>query len=257
MKVLIIEDEHFAVKRLTSLLQKELPDAEIIDAFDTVSDSVEWFKSNPEPELVFMDIQLADGLSFQIFESVELLCPIIFITAFDEYALDAFKVNSIDYLLKPIEVNELRKAIKKFQLLYNQPTEQLSREQYDWTVIARQFTQGKLTYKKRFLYKSGAAYAYLKTEDVALFSSEDGLSFAFTTTGKRIVLDQSLDKLISELDPDKFHKISRKHIVPLESISKIHPHLNHRLKLELKTQLGQELVVSRDKVREFKEWIGG
>lgn len=256
MKVLIVEDEHFAVKRLTSLLEQELPEAEIIDAFDTVLDAVEWFKSNQEPDLVFMDIQLADGLSFQIFEKVQVSCPIIFITAFDEYALEAFKVNSIDYLLKPIEVPELQKAIKKFHSFYSKPKE-ATKEFFDWTAIAQQFRQGKPTYKQRFLHKSGSAYAYLKTEDIALFCSEDGLSFAYTHAGKRILLDQSLDKLISELDPGQFHKISRKHIVALDAISKIHPHLNHRLKLELKTQTEQELIVSREKAKGFKQWIGG
>lgn len=251
MRILIIEDEHFAAKRMRSLILENLPDANIVEVLDSVEDSVNWLSSNVHPNLIFMDIQLADGLSFQIFNKVKINCPIIFTTAYDEYALNAFKVNSIDYLLKPLESEALRSAINKYQELY--PT--YKSQDLDWNNITQEIFKSKGHFKKRFLFKSGSAYAYLKTEDIGLVYSEDGLSFAYNKIGKKIILDHSLDKIHGDLDPNNFFRINRKFIIALDSITKVHPYLNNRLKLDYTHAFDEELVVARDRVKEFKAWL--
>lgn len=251
MRILIIEDEHYASKRLKSLILKELPDSQILDVIDTVEESVTWLSSHIEPNLIFMDIQLADGLSFQIFDKIKVSSPIIFTTAYDEYALSAFKVNSIDYLLKPIEETALRDAINKYQQFFSNKQS----SQIDWSNISKEILQPHASYKQRFLIKSGNAYSYLNTSDINLLYSEDGLSFASTVESKRVLLDSTLEKLNQELDPSRFFKISRKHIVSIDGIKKIHPYLNNRLKIEVYSDYKDDLVVSRERVKEFKAWI--
>jgi len=251
MRILIIEDEHYAAKRLSSLINEELPEANIIGIIDTVKESVEWLSSHVEPNLIFMDIQLADGLSFQIFDKIKINCPIIFTTAYDEYALNAFKVNSIDYLLKPLEKTALKVAINKYQQLYPSYKSQ----DIDWNNISQEIFKPKDAYKKRFLIKTTNAYAYLKTEDIGLIYSEDGLSFAYNKSGKKILLDNSLDKIHNELDPNNFFRISRKHIIAIDSISKVHPYFNNRLKLDHNFAFEEDLIVVRDRVKDFKSWL--
>lgn len=251
MKILIIEDEHYAAKRLIKLLIEILPEATILDTLDSVEESKDWFYSHNEPDLVFMDIQLADGLSFKIFEEIKFSCPVIFVTAFDEYAIDAFKLNSIDYLLKPIETPKLESAISKFKKLRKQP----SIKNINWQELELSLYANKGKFKKRFLIKSGKAYEYLNVEDIAIIYSEDGISFAINSNGKRLVIDSSLDKISNSLDPSIFFRISRKHITSIHHIDKIHPYLNSRLKIELKHSTDQELIVSREKTSEFKKWI--
>ena len=251
MKILIIEDEHYAAKRLKSMVQHILPTATILEPLDSVEESKLWFANNHEPDLVFMDIQLADGLSFKIFEDVKFVCPVIFITAFDEFAIDAFKLNSVDYLLKPIEEQQLKSAIEKFKKFHGNS----SIHNIDWQELSRSLYANKEVYKKRFLIKTGTAFQYLNTCDIALFYSEESISFAINKMGKRLIVDNTLDKIESSLDPTQFFRISRKHIVSVSEINKIHPHLNSRLKLELNQKNDQDLIVSREKVKQFKEWI--
>lgn len=251
MRLLIIEDEHYAAKRLQSLIEKELPDAQVLEIIDTVEESISWLKEHIEPNLIFMDIQLADGLSFQIFDSVKVNCPIIFTTAYDEYALNAFKVNSIDYLLKPLEEKVFRSAINKYQHIY----QKTNYSNYNWNSISADIFQPKAQYKQRFLVKSGNAYTYLNTCDVQIIYSEDSLSFAYNKEGKRIMLDKSLDKIHNQLDPDKFFKVNRKHIIALDSIKQIHPYLNNRMKVEIGLNNMEDIIVSREKVKEFKNWL--
>jgi len=250
MRILIIEDEHFAAKRIQSLILGQLDDAVIVETIDTVEDSIAWLESHIEPSLIFMDIQLADGLSFQIFDRVKINCPVIFTTAYDEYALEAFKVNSIDYLLKPIDEKAFKASMNKYQNFFQSNTSSL-----DWKHITKDIFSGKEPYKRRFLIKAGNAYTYLNTEDIHLVYSEDGISFALNQQGQRMIIDKTLDNIASCLNPNKFHRVSRKYLVALESIHRIHPYLNSRLKLELKTPTDEEVVVSREKVKEFKSWI--
>lgn len=250
MRILIIEDEHYAAQRLGTLIGKFLPDAKVVDVIDTVEESVIWFESHVEPNLVFMDIQLADGLSFQIFEQVNLKCPIIFTTAYDEYALDAFKVNSIDYLLKPIEEVAFKAALDQYQNIYHSNTSAIN-----WKHITKDIFSEKTKHKRRFLIKSGNSYTYLNTGDLVLIYSEDGVSFGLNVEGKRFIIDRTLDNIESCLDSINFYRVSRKHIVALEGITKIHPYLNSRLKLELRTTHHEDVIVSREKVKAFKGWI--
>jgi len=250
MNMLIIEDEHFAAKRIESLVKEHLPEAKVLEVIDTVEEAVAWFSSHVEPQLVFMDIQLADGLSFQIFEKVKIHCPVIFTTAYDEYALDAFKVNSIDYILKPIESAAFKRAIDKYQKIYSNDLDKIN-----WKNLTHDIFNAKESYKKRFLVKSGQSYSYLNTSDIKLFYSEDGLTFALNESNRRIMLDSTLDKIESQLDPSIFFRINRKFIIPLDNIKKIHPYLNSRLKLELNSEFTEDIIVSREKVKAFKDWI--
>lgn len=250
MRILIIEDEHFAAKRLETLIKTHLPSAHIVEVLDTVEHSINWLESHVEPNLVFMDIQLADGLSFQIFDSINLKCPVIFTTAYDEYALDAFKVNSIDYLLKPIEEASFKIALDQYHNIY-----QSNISTIDWKHITKEIFAERHQYKQRFLIKSGNAFTYVSTNEIKLIYSEDGISFALNGEGRRKMIDKTMDNIQSSLNPSLFFRVSRKHIVALKSISRIHPYLNSRLKLELSIPHDEDVIVSREKVKEFKAWI--
>lgn len=250
MRVLIIEDEHFAAKRMINLIEENLPDAKVLEVLDSVEDSVKWLELNVHPNLIFMDIQLADGLSFQIFQKVKVTCPVIFTTAYDEYALDAFKVNSIDYLLKPIELESFRRAIEKFEQYF-----QNNLDGINWQNITSEIFSSKTKHKQRFLIKTGQAYSYLSVKDICLIYSEDGMTFALKSDKKKVIIDKTLDQLISLLDPGQHFRINRKYLVPIHSIHKIHPYFNSRLKLELNFDFADELIVSREKVGAFKEWL--
>jgi len=251
MRILIIEDEFYAAKRLKSMVLDELPEASILDVLDTVEDSIAWLSSHVEPNLIFCDIQLADGLSFQIFEKIQVKCPIIFTTAYDEYALNAFKVNSIDYLLKPIEQVAMQKAIKKYQEFFPQGNP----SDFNWKNITHEMFNPRGQFKQRFLIKKGNSYSYLNCTDIQLLFSEDGLSFCLDKEQRRHLIDKSLDTIEKELDPNAFFRISRKHVVALDSVKKAHAYLNSRLKLELNIPMEEELIVSREKVKKFKDWL--
>lgn len=250
MRILIIEDEHFAAKRMKNLITDNLPDAVILDVLDSVEESVKWLSSHVMPNLIFMDIQLADGLSFLIFDKINVGCPVIFTTAYDEYALDAFKVNSIDYLLKPLEEGSFKRAIGKYQQFF-----QSNLEDINWSKITNQMFNSKEKSKQRFLIKTGQSYSYLDVQDIKLIYSEDGLSFALKSESKKVIIDKSMDKIESQLDSKQYFRINRKFIIPLESIHKIHPYFNSRLKLELNFKCNDELIVSREKVSSFKDWL--
>ncbi len=250
MKVLIIEDEHYAAKRLQQLLTEHFTDMEVLDIIDTVEDSISWFQNHEQPDIAFLDIQLADGLSFDIFNEVEVTCPIIFITAFDEYALEAFKVNSIDYLLKPIEEAELDRAVNKLKRLKG-----VEHPQFDWQRIASNFQMDMPSFRQRFLIKNGKSYGYLAVDDLQLAYSEDGISFMLDKAGRRHIIDKTLDQIFQELNHAQFFRVSRKHIVNIKAIEKMHSFSNTRLKLELITKNDQDIIVSREKVRSFKDWI--
>lgn len=251
MKVLIIEDEFHAVKYLSGLLEELIPDLQILATLDTVEESVEWFQSHPSPELVFMDIQLADGLSFDIFRHVEVSAPVIFTTAFDQYTLRAFKLNSIDYLLKPVEKEELEAALAKYSK-YHQ-----ARPTTDWQqLIANLPIHQKDAYRQRFLTKQGKSLTYLLASDIAYLYSDEGITFAIDKKGKRFVLDTTIDRLQNELDPKDFFRINRGQIVHINSIQQIDNWFSHRLKIKVAPENStMEHVVSRDRVKDFKAWL--
>ncbi len=251
MQILLIEDETYAAKRLQTLLAECLPEGNILAVCDSIAGSVAYLDAHPQPDLIFMDIQLADGISFDIFAQTEVTAPVIFSTAFDEYTLKAFKVNSIDYLLKPVDKNELAAAIDKFKRLHQSQT-----AAPDWQQLLQAVRAPQPDYKTRFLVKSGQEYVRIDTANAAYFYSEDGLTFLMQKSGKRFLLEQSLDRLAQQLDPADFFRINRKQIIGIDGIEKIHAYFNHRLKLDLKPAFTEAVIVSRTRVKAFKKWAG-
>lgn len=247
MKVLIIEDEIPAVNRLIRLLSELEPDWEIIGSIDEVSLVIEWFNKHPMPDLVFMDIQLADGFSFDVFKEVAITCPVIFITAFDQYAVDAFRVNGLDYILKPIQKEVLIESLDRFKKMN-------SSKSVNMDELSKLFKQN-VQFKERFLVKSGEELNFVRSVEIAYFLSEASYSFIVTKSGNRYILDQTMDQIEREVDPSLFFRINRKQIVCIDSISKIQPYFNNRLKLVLTPKDRQESVVSRTRVKTFKEWL--
>ncbi len=246
MRVLLIEDELPASKQLTKLIVAARPKFQVVQTLDSVESSVRWLHSEPSPDLIFMDIQIADGLSFDIFRQVKVKTPVIFTTAFDQYALQAFKVNALDYLLKPVAPEDLHEAIVKFE-------NQQIKSGID-TAVLLQLLQ-KEAYKERFLVKSGHHLVTIPAIEIAFFRSSNGLTQAFTFSGKKHFVDHTLEELEKLLDPRQYFRVSRSLSVRVNAIQKIHPHLNGRLKLELTTHLQDDLFVSRDRVNEFKTWL--
>nr|WKN38829.1 LytTR family DNA-binding domain-containing protein [Tunicatimonas sp. TK19036] len=255
MKILVIEDEKAAAKRLISLIQQEIPTAAIVAQIDSVKKSVAWFQENASPDLVFMDIQLADGLSFEIFEHTKVSAPIIFTTAYDQYAIQAFKVNSIDYLLKPIDAEELASAVKKYQS-YHQAHSAPKPEQPDLSQLqqALQMLQAP-GYKNRFVVKIGEHIKAIPTEDVLYFFSQEKMTYLQTQAGKHFIIDYPLDQLEEVVNPAAFFRISRKYIVRLSAIDDIITYSSSRLKLKLKHSDDSDVLVSRDRVTDFKQWL--
>jgi DNA-binding LytR/AlgR family response regulator len=250
MKVLIIEDEPQAAERLVTLVQGLQPDIEISTKLDSVKRSVEWISKN-SVDLIFMDIQLADGLSFEIFEKVEVKAPVIFTTAYNEYALKAFKVNSIDYILKPVDKDELAAAFKKYQNLTDQPL--APSKMMESIGYAMQMLTKK--YKERFVIKVGEHLKSVEVKEILFFFSLEKTTFAQTKDGRKHILDFTLDQLEGLLDPAQFFKINRKYIVNVISIQDMISHTNSRLKLVLKTSDDADVIVARERVQEFKEWL--
>jgi DNA-binding LytR/AlgR family response regulator len=251
MTVLIIEDEPHAAERLEKLIREVLPSCKVVGTFDTVKKSVQWFKSNPSPEIVFMDIQLADGLSFSIFEQCEVKSPVIFTTAFDEYALKAFKVNSIDYILKPVDKDDLAKALTKLNTLSRSETS--TKVLLDNIGQAVQMLMKK--YKSRFVIKVGEHLKTIDIESVRYFYSQDKTTFCVTEDNRNFIFDYTLEQLEEMLDPAIFFRINRKYLVRSSSIQDIITYTNSRLKLVLKGSQDKDIIVARERVQEFKNWL--
>jgi len=250
MNILIIEDEPQAAQRLEKLLLGIIPGAKILQQIDSVKKSVQWLKSNKVPDLIFMDIQLADSSSFQIFEQTEVKSPVIFTTAYDEYALKAFKVNSIDYILKPVDEQELRQAIQKLEKLTSNSGNHKIIESID--LAMKMLTK---RYKERFVIKIGEHLRSVETDDILFFFSLEKATFAQTKDNKRNILDFTMDQLEEILDPSKFFRINRKYIVHVKSIQDMINYTNSRLKLVLKTCDDNDVIVAREKIQSFKEWL--
>lgn len=248
MKVVIVEDEHLAAEKLMQQLHTAAPEAEVVAVLESVEESVNWFAEHPTPDLVFMDIQLDDGLSFEVFDELEIKAPIIFTTAFDEYAIRAFKVNSIDYLLKPIELEALRSALDKYKELYGQ--HQLLEDK-----VAKVIEQLSRTYKSRFFIKIGNRFQSIQVSKICCFFVQERSTFIKTMEGKTYDLDFSLDQLQKMVDPDQFFRISRNYLVNINCINEIVGYSSTRLKLKLAAELGEDIIVSRDKVSGFKKWM--
>ena len=253
MRVLIIEDEAPAYRRLNKLLEENHADFEVIEVIDSVSEAIKWLNNHQSPDLIFSDIQLSDGLSFDIYQEVDPGCPVIFTTAYDEYMLEAFRSKGIDYLLKPIEKDELARSIQKYREL----KEQMGGEEKpseEWGQVLRQLQLGT-NYKDRFLVKLGAKWQPLPIEEIAFFCFREGSTEAFTTKGKVYPLDPSLDELENQVDPKQFFRINRQILAHVRSIRQIHQHFKGRLKVQLDPSPDLEVLVSRERARSFKNWL--
>ncbi len=251
MNIIIIEDEKPAARLLQRKVEKL--GLNVHTMLHSVEESVQWFQANPHPDLIFLDIQLSDGLSFEIFEQINIKSAVIFTTAYDEYALKAFKLNSIDYLLKPIDEDDLEVALNKYRQRNPEP-QQLS---LDFETIKRMLVNPvDKSYKKRFTVKIGQQLKVIPIEEVECFYSENKGTYVHTTDNRDYLLDQALELLETELDPKEFYRVSRKFIIPMRAIKEIVLYSNSRLKVVLPTYKGDEVIVSRERVSDFKEWIG-
>jgi DNA-binding LytR/AlgR family response regulator len=245
MKVVIVEDERLASKRLEQLLKKVEPNIEVLQILESVDEAVNWFSQNTKPDLIFMDIQLDDGISFEIFDAVKIDAPVIFTTAYNEYAIRAFKVNSVDYLLKPIDQEALALSFQKYKKLF------AGSHDFD-EKIAKVFGQISPSYKSRFFVKVGIRFLSVPVENICCFFVEERSTFLKTSQDKSYDLDYSLEQLQNMVDPGQFFRINRNYLVNINCIEEIISYSTNRLKLKLgKT----ELIVSRDKVAEFKQWM--
>lgn len=259
MRVLIIEDEKPAADRLKKMLEASLPEATILDVLDSVEDAVSWYKNFPHPDLSFVDIQLADGLSFEIFQQIHVTKPLIFTTAFDQYAIKAFKLNSIDYLLKPIDPAELDGALNKFRELHQAKQSPESKGQ-DITQLLLKFQQltvgaAASKYKSRFLVKSGSQFHHVPVEQIAYFVSEDGATCLLAGDGSKFIIDDKMEDVEEMVSPSAFFRVNRKFLVSVAAISKIHSFSNSRLKLDLSPDSKADVIVAREKVASFKSWL--
>ncbi len=250
MKVIIIEDEKPSARRLQRMLKSLDVEAETM--LHSVEESLEWFQNNEHPDLIFLDIQLSDGLSFEIFETLDINSAVIFTTAYDEYALQAFKLNSIDYLLKPIDDDDLRIAVNKF----NGRTPQKQSVTLDFNDIKKLLVNPiEREYKKRFSVKVGQHLKLINIEDIECIYSENKGTYAYTNEGRNYLLDLTLDQLEDELEPHVFFRVSRKFYVNINAIKDIISYTNSRLQIKLCHYNEQDIIVARERVKDFKNWL--
>ena len=252
MKALIIEDEKAAVRNLMALLGEVDPDIEVIDVLDSITDSVEWFQSRPMPELIFLDIHLADGSAFEIFGHVDISCPVIFTTAYDEYALKAFKVNSVDYLLKPIDADDIRKALDKLSRLQSTAVE---KEAIDYSAVMQALKRVE-GYKTQFLIPmKGDKLLPVSVDMILFFYIADGNVKAVMTDGKEYLFTQTLDELADSLDPALFFRINRQYLISRKAVQDIDLWFNGRLAINLIVPTLDRRLVSKARVPDFKTWF--
>lgn len=252
MKILIIEDENAAARRLEKLLAEVAPEAAVLQRLDSVEASVLWLQGNPSPDLILLDIHLADGSSFEIFDHVTVTCPIIFTTAYDEFALQAFKVNAVDYLLKPIKTNELAAALDKYKRVFK-----AAAPDYSGLLDTLRKQEGP-NYLRRMLIRFGNSIKLVDMADAAYFYTKDKITFLVTrSTGKRFPIDYPLDKLEGLLDPAVFFRINRQFIINVAAIKEMHPYSKSRVKVELEPSTDLETIVSTERSAEFKKWLVG
>lgn len=250
MNVIIIEDEKPSARRLQRMLKAIDIDAETM--LNSVEEAIEWFKNNKHPDLIFLDIQLSDGLSFEIFDAIEIKSAVIFTTAYDEYALKAFKLNSIDYLLKPIDEEDLKTSVEKFK----SRTPQKQAVTLDFNDIKNLLVNPiEREYKKRFSVKIGQHLKLINIEDIECVYSENKGTYAFTNKGRNYLLDATLDQLENELEPHVFFRVSRKFYININAIKDMVSYTNSRLQIKLKSFNEQNIIVARERVKDFKNWL--
>ena len=250
MNVIIIEDEKPSARRLTRMLQSL--GLNVVAMLHSVQESLEWFQNNKHPDLIFLDIQLSDGLSFEIFENIDVKSAIIFTTAYDEYALQAFKLNSIDYLLKPIDAEELEKAVLK----YKERIPERKKVSLDFEDIKKLLINPlEREYKKRFTVRIGQHLKMITIDAIECFYSENKGTYIHTNDNRGYLIDSTLEELEKELEPQTFFRVSRKFFININAIKDIVSYTNSRLQIKLNSYNDQEVIVSRERVRDFKDWI--
>ena len=252
MKILILEDEALSAKRASQLLREFDPDIEVMDTLESIEEAVSWLSRNPEPDLLLLDIHLSDGLCFRLFERLAVKCPVIFTTAYDQYALQAFKLNSIDYLLKPLDKTELQNALIKYRNL-NESRGGISLA--DIRRIEENMLSFSKKYKHRFLVKYADTILYKNIDEVAYFYADDKVVYLVTSEGRKYLVDYNLESLEELLDPQLFFRINRKIIARIQSIQKVKALLSSRLQVFLKPPFEQNTYVSRERSPEFKIWL--
>jgi two-component system, LytTR family, response regulator len=250
MKVIIIEDEKPAAEKLLKAIHRTDPSIEVAAVLNSVTTSVDWLQQNPMPELFFMDIELGDGLSFRIFDKVNISSPVIFCTAFDEYWQEAFEHNSIDYLLKPVKQDKLETALNKYDKL-----KQHFASSFQQLLQWQQQPAGN-GHKKRFLVKRGTDYISIKTGDIAYFYATHKLVCMVDNKNQKYILDQSLADIEKQIDPSQFYRVNRKYLVHLGAIKKIKTYPKSKLQLEVEPAITEDIIISQENVAAFKEWMG-
>lgn len=253
MNILLLEDEEPAAKRLQKMLKEIEPSAVLPENIVSISSAVKWLQQNPTPDLIISDIQLADGLSFEIFKTIKTLCPVIFTTAYDQYAIEAFKVNSIDYLLKPVKKEDLAAAIEKYKNLSQQKQTALPDIN---KLIEAMSAGGQSKYKKRFAVKYGEHLKTVGIDEVAYFYTEDKINFLTTKEGRRYTIDFNLDSLETMLDPHVFFRINRQYIISIHSIAEMFTYSKSRVLIKLNPAAKHETIVSTERSGDFKLWLG-
>jgi len=253
MNILIVEDEELAVKKLQKTLAGVDSSAAVVGVTDSIQGTVDWLQNNNNADLILMDIELADGQSFEVFNQVEVRAPVIFTTSYDEYALKAFKVNSVDYLLKPVQTEDLQAALNKYKKLAGE-----RKPDFQLESLMKQLQQQlqPKEYRKRFLVKLAQKLVSVDVDEISYFYSDGRLNFFKTSDNKKFVVDYTMEELEDMLDPAKFFRISRSFYVSIEAIEKIDDYFGNRLILQLKPAVDKEALVSREKVSDFKKWMG-
>ncbi|MDX1471004.1 MAG: LytTR family DNA-binding domain-containing protein [Flavobacteriaceae bacterium] len=254
MKVAIIEDEAYAADALEQLILECRPKTEILARLESVEESIAWLEEEPDLDLIFSDIHLSDGNSFEIFQEVEIQCPVIFTTAFNEYALKAFKLNSIDYLLKPIKKEELERAIEEYETVRQYKLKSELENLHNLLQNSKKAAT-KSDIKSRFMVKSGQSIKTIPTEQIAYFLAEEGVVLLVTFQSKRFVVNYTLDDLEQQLEPTTFFRANRQIIVNIEAIKEVNPYFKGRLHLQLKPPTKNDQIISSVKASPFKDWL--
>lgn len=253
MNIVIIEDEEPALARIRKLIKEVDPNLNIIGTADSIESAVALFQQHPEIDLALMDIELADGQSFEIFNRVQVFCPVIFTTAYDEFALKAFKVNSVDYLLKPVDVDELRGAVAKFKKLRIEQNTNDYNQQIQ--ALLSTIKPIQTSHKSRFLVKVGTKMISIPVDQIAYFHASDKVVYIQSQSGQKHIVDYTLDELMQLLDGALFFQLNRQFIVNIKGIQSVHTYFNGKLKVELKPAFSEDVIVSRERANEFKAWL--
>jgi two-component system LytT family response regulator len=259
MNLLIVEDESIAARRISKMVQELNPNTQVQAILSSVAASVDWLRQNPPPDLMLLDIELVDGQSFEIFEQVEVQCPVIFTTAYDEYAIRAFKVNSIDYLLKPIQEKELQQSLQKLQSLKKVYGDK-SPASVNMDILLQELRNQRNTpaqeSRDRILVKQGQRMFPIATTDVACFFTKDKLNYVRTKSDKQYLIDYTLDELEKSLNPKNFFRANRQYIIEFHAVTRVHHYFQSKLKVEITPKPEEDIIISREKAAELRVWLG-